>query len=104
MLILYPPGVANPFRNEYAEISFLAHGHSGVSSDRRWLYHGRYPLFQVVSTSVGPILPGARLGIPYDRRWRLVCMHVVVHTLFGSFTCLKSFDVRNDLYEGVEES
>jgi hypothetical protein len=27
-LILYLPGVANPFRNEYAEISFLAHGYS----------------------------------------------------------------------------
>jgi hypothetical protein len=59
-LILYLPGVANPFRNEYAEISFLAQGYSnnaGVSSDRRCLYHGRYPLAEVIPTPGGPILP-----------------------------------------------
>ena len=66
-LILYPPGVANPFRNEYAEILFLAHGYSnsaGVSSDQWSLHHGRYPLAQVISTLGDRSYPVLALGYP----------------------------------------
>jgi hypothetical protein len=73
VLILYSPGVANPFRHGYAEISFLAHIVL-VFLLIGGVYRGHYPLAQVSPDSppLGPILPGARLATCHasDLHWR----------------------------------